>query len=260
MLLRALGAGRRVVAAVGDPLCGYAPSLSIGRVRLLSEGAGPTSARSASVPSIAKPLPPRESYFAEEAVKKTPDTRGAGNTNGWYRKPEPALPVVEITDTGEVRQTTITNRQMRKELGLTRRFAALIDGSMTNRHPVIDVAGHEGSVIVVSLDETARVIVQVGGWGVGVCVVVLVVVVVVVVLVVEVVAVMVFVVVVVVVVALVCVCGVGVGVGFGGGGGSGGGDGGGGSVGGGSGGGCCGDDGVCVCVCGDGDVVVKWMG
>jgi hypothetical protein len=170
MLLRALGAGRRVVAAVGDPLCGYAPSLSIGRVRLLSEGAGPTSARSASVPSIAKPLPPRESYFAEEAVKKTPDTRGAGNTNGWYRKPEPALPVVEITDTGEVRQTTITNRQMRKELGLTRRFAALIDGSMTNRHPVIDVAGHEGSVIVVSLDETARVIVQVGGCGVGVCV------------------------------------------------------------------------------------------
>jgi hypothetical protein len=155
---------------VGDPLRGYAPSLSIGRVRLLAEGAGPTSARSASVPSIAKPLPPRESYFAEEAVKKTPDTRGAGNTNGWYRKPEPALPVVEITDTGEVRQTTITNRQMRKELGLTRRFAALIDGSMTNRHPVIDVAGHEGSVIVVSLDETARVIVQVGGCGVGVCV------------------------------------------------------------------------------------------
>lgn len=126
--------------------------LASGRIRQLSSLGGPADGSSTATGAA--------NALSESAPR-------AGYTNGsWSNKrAEPALPVVEVTDEGEVRQTTITNRQMRKELGLTRRFAALIDGSMTNRHPVIDVAGHEGSVIVVSLDETARFIVQVRECG-----------------------------------------------------------------------------------------------
>jgi len=48
---------------------------------------------------------------------------------------------------------------MRAQLKLSRRFAALIDNSQSTRHPVIDVAGH-GDTLVISLDDTARVLVQ----------------------------------------------------------------------------------------------------
>lgn len=146
----AVGCAKRVRVPATAVVHSHHPALLLlatGRTRPLSSLGGPADGSPTAGPVNA---------VGESAPR-------AGYTNGnWSNKrAEPALPVVEVTDEGEMRQTTITNRQMRKELGLTRRFAALIDGSMTNRHPVIDVAGHEGSVIVVSLDETARFIVQV---------------------------------------------------------------------------------------------------
>eukprot|EP00037_Helgoeca_nana_P027614 m.317025 g.317025 ORF g.317025 m.317025 type:complete len:591 (+) comp27554_c0_seq1:336-2108(+) len=73
-------------------------------------------------------------------------------------KPRP-INVVEFDAVGKVRLSTFTHKQLRTELQLSRRFAALIDSTMSNRHPVIDVAGH-GDSLIISLDATARVIVQ----------------------------------------------------------------------------------------------------
>eukprot|EP00035_Acanthoeca_spectabilis_P007602 m.139027 g.139027 ORF g.139027 m.139027 type:complete len:604 (+) comp14008_c0_seq6:1763-3574(+) len=67
--------------------------------------------------------------------------------------------VVELDVVGNASKKSFSPKQIRTELRLSRRFAALIDSTMAIRHPVIDVSGH-GDSLIISLDETARVIVQ----------------------------------------------------------------------------------------------------
>eukprot|EP00038_Savillea_parva_P031542 m.87692 g.87692 ORF g.87692 m.87692 type:complete len:579 (+) comp9720_c0_seq2:301-2037(+) len=69
------------------------------------------------------------------------------------------IDIVELDAVGNAQRKSLSYKQLRSELRLSRRFAALIDNSMSNRHPVIDVAGH-GDSLIVSVDETARVIIQ----------------------------------------------------------------------------------------------------